>query len=103
MATLRSDGRMVVADAGPLPLGAVPATAIASRTDLLLPEDRVVWACGGLAAPGSAARESLKETLARREGGEETSAARLLDLSAAESRPAVAMVLDVLDRSAAAD
>ncbi len=103
MATLRSDGRMVVEDAGLLPLGAAPGTAIASRTDLLLPGDRVVWGCGGLAAPGSAARESLKETLARRGGGESTSAARLLDLAGADRRPAVAMVLDVLDRSAVAD
>ena len=98
-ATLRSDGRLVVVEPGSLPLGATVAGALGSRTDLVLPGDRVALCSGGAAAGrASEGSDTVRAALARSAGGDLShAAAQLLELGQGDGRPAVAVVLDVLE------
>ena len=99
LATLRSDGRLVIEEPGSSPLGATPRTAIDSRADLLLAGDRIALCAGGLSmAGGSDGADHLRAMLAPVAGQDiGSTAGRLLELGHAEGRPAVAVVLDVLE------
>jgi hypothetical protein len=99
VATLRSDGRVVIEEPSAVPLGATVLTALSSGTGLLLCGDRVVLSCGGSGASEGAVADRVRGALSKPDDRDGIWVAeRVLDLGPADGRPAVVAVIDVLDR-----